>query len=173
MTSIADLLGVGSEITFEGVTYKLTRPTLLEQAKFSQWLRDRAKAEAARGDVPEDAREGLYRAAIRDVAEGYYDVDSPGYVVALQRPSGLAKLLHIILQRDHPTLDEGTVQRMMEDGLKEQFVAIVAAETDDPKALAAVLAILGFPPDYLSSKGKSSSGSPTHPSNSTPNESAG
>lgn len=173
MTSIADLLGVGSEITFEGKTYQLRRPEQKEQAEFSQWLKDRSKAEAGRGDVPDDVRDGLYRAAVRDVGELYYEVDSPGYVIALQRPAGLAKLLHIILRRDNPALDEHTVNRMMEEGLKEQFVKIVAAENDDPKVLAAVLSILGFPPDYLSSSDKSSSDSPTPPSDSTPSESGG
>lgn len=172
MTSIADLLGVGSELTFEGKQYAMRRPSLVEQAKFSQWLRDRAKEEAGRGDVPEETREGLYRAAIRDVAEGYYDVDGPGYVVALQRPSGLAKMLHIIFQTDHPGTTEEQVQRMMEDGLKEQFVKIVAAEQDDPKVLSAVLSALGLSPDYLSSRSKSSSGSPTLPSDSIPSASA-
>ena len=159
--SIADLLGVGESFAFGGTDYKLRRPTLLEQAKFSQWLKDKAKAEAARGDVPAEVREGLFRAASRDAGELYYEVDSPGYVAALQRPAGFAKLVHIILQTDHPEVQEEQVFAMLEAGLKEKFVQLVTVEQDDPKVLAAVLAILGFPPDYLSSKETSSSDSST------------
>jgi len=168
---LGDLLGVGTEFHFQGVTYTVRKPTLIEQAKFSQWLKDRAKAEASRGDVPDEAREGLYRAAIRDAAEGYFDVDSPGYITALWRPSGLVKILHIIFQRDNPAISEEQVQAMIEAGLKDTFVRIVAAEQSDPKVMAGVLAVLGFPPDYLSSSGNASSDSPTPPSNTTPSES--
>ena len=159
--TIADLLGVGDVFEFAGTKYKLRRPTLLEQAKFSQWLKDKAKAEAARGDVPDEVRDGLYRAASRDAGELYYEVDSPGYVAALQRPAGFAQLLLIVLQTDHPEVTEGVVYEMLQAGLKEKFVQLVAAEQDDPKVLAAVLAILGFPPDYLSSNATSSSDSST------------
>lgn len=161
MFSIADLLGVGDTFEFGGIKYRLRPPTLLEQARFSQWLKDKAKAEAARGDVPDDVRAGLYRAASRDAGELYYEVDSPGYVAALQTPAGLLKLLQFIFETDYPATTEEIVREMMQQGLKEKFVQMVAAEHDDPKALAAVLAILGFPPDYLSSKETSSSDSAT------------
>lgn len=162
--SIADLLGVGDTFDFAGVKYKLRRPTLLEQAKFSQWLKDKAKAEAARGDVPDEVRDGLYRAASRDAGELYYEVDSPGYVAALQRPAGFARLLQIVLETDHPEVTEEIVYEMLQSGLKEKFAQLVIAEHDDPKAVAAVLAILGFPPDYLSSNATSSEGSSIRPS---------
>lgn len=172
MSSIADLLAVGSELTFGGVKYKLRKPRLIEQARFSQWLKDTAKAEAGRGDLPDEVREGLYRAAMRDAGELYYEVDSPGYVAALQRPAGFAHLLYIIFQADHPEITEEQVREILEAGLKEQFVKIIAAEQNDPKALAGLLAVLGFPPDYLSSNGKPSSepSSSTDPNASTPSD---
>lgn len=161
MFSIADLLGVGDVFEFGGVKYKLRPPTLLEQARFSQWLKDKSKAEAARGDVPDEVRAGLFRAASRDAGELYYEIDSPGYVAALQTPAGLLKLLQCILESEYPTITEEIVREMMQQGLKEKFVQMVAAEHDDPKVLAAVLSVLGFPPDYLSSKETSSSDSAT------------
>jgi len=173
MASIADLLGLGSEMEFEGTNYTLRRPELVEQARFSQWLKDRSKAEAGRGDVPDDVREGLYRAAIRDAGELYYEIDSPGYIIALQRPSGFAKLLHIIFETDHPGIDEPTVRRLLEAGLKQKFAEVIAAEIDDPKVLEGVLAVLGFPPGYLNTSGNSSSDSPTPPTAGAPSESAG
>lgn len=170
--SIADLLGVGDTFDFAGVKYKLRRPSQVEQAKFSQWLKDKAKAEAARGDIPEDVRIGLYRAAMRDAGELYYEVDSPGYIAALQCPAGFAKLLFFILQTDHPEITDEHVYAMLEQGLKEKFAQLVAAENDDPKAMAAVLAILGLPPDFLSTAAASSSDSSTPhseaPKTSTP-----
>lgn len=150
--TIADLLAVGSELEFGGVKYALRKPTLVEQARFSQFLKDKAKSEAGRGDVPDEVREGLYRAAIRDAGELYYEVDSPGYIAALQRPAGFAKLLQIIFETDHPGVTEGTVQAILESGLKEQFVKILSSEELDPKVMEGVLAVLGFPPDYLNLK---------------------
>lgn len=172
MTSISDLLAVGSEVTFGGVKYTLRKPELDEQATFSQWLKDKAKAEAARGDVPDEVRDGLYRAASRDAGELYYEVDSPGYVAALQTPAGMVKLLHIIFSRDHPGITEGMVRGVLESGLKEVFVKALAAENSDPKVMAGVLAVLGFPKDYLSSNDNSSSESSivTDPPASPPSE---
>ncbi len=170
MQSIADLLAVGSELEFGGVKYTLRKPRLVEQARFSQWLKDKAKGEAARGDVPDEVRDGLYRAASRDAGELYYEVDAPGYVAALQRPVGFAKLLHIIFEADHPGITEEAVQEILEAGLKEQFARLVQAEYSDPKVLEGVLAILGFPPGYLDTKETSSSASSTNtdPTASTP-----
>lgn len=157
MSSIADLLAVGSEMVHDGVKYQLRKPKLIEQARFSQWLKDQAKAEAGRGDLPDEVREGLYRAAMRDAGELWYAPDSPGYVAALQKPAGFARLLFIIFQADHPEITEDKVQEILEAGLKEQFVKLVAAEINDPKSLELVLSILGFQPDYLSSSASSSS----------------
>ncbi len=162
--SIGDLLEVGSQFEFQGQTYTMRRPTQVEQARFSQWLKDDAKAEAGRGDFPDDVRSQLFRAVMRDIGEKYYEPDSPGYVAGLQCPAGFSKLLHIIFQTDHPEVQEEQVQAMLEFGLKEKFMQLVAAENQDPKILEAVATILGFRPDYLSTSGNSSSGSATRPS---------
>lgn len=168
--SIGDLLAVGSEFEFGGVKYNLRRPTLLEQARFSQWLEDDAKCEAGRGDIPDDIRANLFRAVMRDIGEKYYEVDSPGYIAALQVPRGIAKLLHIILETDHPGIPEEVVHGMLEQGLKEKFLQLVAAEQDDPKVVAAVAAMLGLPPGWLNTSDNSSSESSTStaPDASTP-----
>lgn len=160
--SIADLLEVGSEFEYGGKKYELRRPSLLEQAKFSQWLKDEVKAEAGRGDVPDDVRAQLFRAAMRDIGERYYDPDAEAYIAALQRPSGFAKLLHIILQTDHPDIPEDIVHGMLEQGLKEKFAQLVAAEHDDPNLVRAVAAMLGLRPDWVNTSVNSSSASSTN-----------
>lgn len=149
MNSILDLLAVGSEIDFHGVKYKLREPTLDEQARFAQWLKDNAKMEAFRGDIPEEHRLSLARAAMQDIGERYYDPDSPGYVAALQKPVGVIKLFQIVFERDHPAITVEQVGELFQHGLKEVFAKLARAEIEDPKVLAGVLAILGFPPAYL------------------------
>ncbi len=170
--SISDLLEVGSAFEFGGVTYQLRRPTLIEQARFSQWLKDEAKAEAGRGDLPDDVRANLFRSVMRDIGEKYYEVDSPGYVAALQVPAGFSRLLFFTLLTDHPEIQPEMVDAMLQHGLKEKFAQLVAAESDDPKVMAGVLQMLGFPPDWLSGKPNSSSDSSTPrseaPATSTP-----
>ncbi len=172
MTSIADLLAVGSEIEFGGVKYTLRKPTLDEQARFSQWLKDNAKAEPFRGELPDEVRAALARAAMQDIGERYYDIDSPGYVAALQKPVGMVKLFQIIFSRDHPAMTEEIVAELFQKGLKEVFAKVAAAEIHDPKALEGVLAILGFPPDWLSTSGNLSSDSETRPMDGSPGTSA-
>ena len=173
MTSITDLLAVGSEIEFAGVTYKLREPTLDEQARFSQWLKDSAKSEPARGDLPDEVRSQLFRAVMQDIGEKYYEVDSPGYVAALQKPVGIIKLFQIIFERDHPAITEEMVSALFQKGLKEVFAKLARAEIEDPKVMAGVLALLGFPPDYLSTSDNSSSDSETLPTTGSPGKSDG
>jgi hypothetical protein len=180
MARITELLAVGTEFEFEGEKFTYRKPRLIEQAQFSQWLKDDSKNEAGRGDVPEDVREGLYRAAMRDVGEKYYDPDSPGYVVALNRVVGMAKMLYLIFRNEknadgnlaHPGFTEEKSHRLLQFALTQEYVKLVAAENKlDPKEMAGFLIGLGFPPDYLSSSGNSSSDSATPPTTSAPSES--
>lgn len=173
MSSITDLLAVGSIIEFAGVKYTLRAAELDEQAAFSQWLKDNAKMEPFRGDIPDEVREKLARAAMQDIGDRYYDIDSPGYVAALQKPVGVIKLFQIVFTREHPGITEEQVSDLFQHGLKEIFAKLATEEISDPKVLAGVLAILGFPPDYPSTNGSSSSGSETLPTTGDPGKSEG
>ncbi len=176
--SVADLLGVGRSFEFDGKSYELREPTQVEQQRFAKGLKDRAKLDAVRTiDATEEEQQALLRAVLRDIGEGWYDVDSPGYVAGQQNPTGLAQMLHITLSRDHPEVTEEVAQRMVEKGMRDTFLQLLAAEQHDPKALEVVCLTLGFPADYLkdtaSTRPSSSSDSPTRPTTGSPGTSSG
>jgi hypothetical protein len=150
--TLADLLGCGTEVEFEGERITVRSPSVLEQAEFAAWLKDRAKREAAipPHGVDPAAHAAYVRETARGVGEGWYEPDAPGYCAALANPADFTHLLWLILKTDRPKITKAAVQGMVERGLREVFLRVVAAEDDlDPKVLAAVLRVLGFPPDYL------------------------
>lgn len=173
--TIADLLGLGRNITFEGTTYTLRKPTLLQEARFSRRLEQRAMDAVARQTgIPDEDRDKLIRAVTRDIAAGYWEVDSPGYVEALSTPDGMAHMLYLTLSADHPDVTEERARDLVGHAMKEISVVLMASNPD-PKvqaALPAVLTMLGLPPDFLSGSGSGSSASPTPPSTATPPTSA-
>lgn len=172
---LTDLLAAGTEVVVGGEAFKLRRPTLAEECEFSGWLKARAKREAAVLDpqTPEEERDRAVRLTYRDIAEGYYEPDAPGYVAATQRPDGMAEFLYLVLRTDHPAVTREQVRKLVEDGLAREWVKVLELEAADPKALRAVLAALGFPENWLASSGPSSSASPTPPSTGSPGTSAG
>lgn len=178
MATIADLLGLGGSITHEGKRYELRKPTLAEEARFSRRLEDRAKDAVLRDTkLSEEDADRLYRAVMRDIAAGYWEVDSAGYVEALRTPDGMGYMLYLVLSRDHPEVTEAVARRMIETGMREIAAALVREQTDDPKALSLVCQILGLPADFMtpaseSSSASGSSASPTPPSAGPPTSSA-
>lgn len=175
--TVADLLGVGRSFEFMGKTYELREMTLVEQARFSKWLKDRAKLDAVRTpDATEEEQQQILRAVLRDIGEGWYEIDSPGYVAGQNNPAGTAEILYITLSRDHPEVTREVAEKMVADALKEAFLQVVAAEKHDPKALELVCLSLGFPADYLqataNTNGSSSSKSETHHTTTSPGKSS-
>jgi hypothetical protein len=178
VTSVADLIGAGTEVTVGGRSYTLRKPTIAEEAAFSNWIKDRAKREAAvvpAGTPPEltdriaDRQTGV---VMRDVAEGYYDPpSSPGYVTAFSRPDGMAELLYLTLKTDHPNVTRESVRLLVEEGLAREWARVIELEKKSPEVVAAVLEFIGLPPTWLHSSESSSSASPTPPSTGAPGKS--
>jgi hypothetical protein len=152
--TLSELLNAPTEITMDGVVYKLRQPTLLEQATFERWLEQRAREAAARSvDLPDEDRRQLLRDVNADIAAGVYSFGGPACVTSLGTPAGLVKLISIIL-----ACPEATAQKLVDKQLEEIVACILAGGDHDPKLMAAVLAKVGLPPDFLSRS------SPTPPS---------
>lgn len=173
-TSLSDLLNAGTEVTVAGGTFTLRKPTLAEEGAFSKWLKDAAKREAATvpaGTPPDAAEEIAYRqtrAVMRDITAGYYEPLAEGNVAAKQRPDGIAEFLYLVLKTDHPGITREKVKKLVEDGIAQEFLRVVATEEQDPKAMGDLCAALGFPRDFLASSPTSSSESGTPPSTGSP-----
>jgi hypothetical protein len=163
MPTIADILNCPHEVAYKGKTYQLRQPDQLEQGKFSRWLEGRAWAafERRAGQLDEAEAARLERNTAQDIASGVYEFGSEASAVALQTPAGGAKLVHILLARDHPDITEAEARELFEHRLKEILAAVAAGATQDPKAVAAVLALVGLPPDFLKPRSTSSRKSQT------------
>jgi hypothetical protein len=163
MTSLADLLNAPSDIEFEGKTYKLREPTLIECGRFQRWLESEARASAAAAvELPEADRRQLLKDVNAEIAAKRYAYGGAVCVECLQTPDGLAKLLSIVCEDQGVTFE--LAKRMCDGRLLDMARHILSADaSDDPgkkAAVAALMTTLGLPP--LSSA-SSSSASPTTP----------
>jgi hypothetical protein len=161
--SLADLLNAPTEIELDGKVWKLREPTLLEQATFQRHLETRAREAAGRAtDIPDEDRRQLLRDVNADIAAGVYDFGGPVCVQALQTPTGLAKLIHIIL-RDQGC-NEDIARKLVDRQLKEIVATLVGDRLDDEEKKR-LLVNLGLPPTWSSSLRTPHSESPKANSN--------
>jgi hypothetical protein len=155
MVSLADLLSVESEVELDGKTYKLRPPNLLEQGKFQRWLEQRARESIDRATYLDDSSRLRQQNLIStDIAAGEYEWGSMVCVKALQTPTGVAKLLEIIL-----AIPAEESKKLVDEHLSRIVAVISAAVSDDPKAVRAALKTLGLPADFLTPRRGSSSDS--------------
>jgi hypothetical protein len=173
---LADLLGVPTEWAFEGVAYKVRPPNQVEQKQFSRHLERRYREWVEQStDLGEDRQQKLLQAGGLAAAAGAFEWGSDAYVEAMGKPVTLAYMLYLVLRGENP--DKGVTEelclRMVGQKLAEIAAVLHAEAQDDPKKAEAALAAVGLPPSYWRPSGTSTSGSPTHPSTSPPNSSAG
>lgn len=173
--TLESMLAAETEVEVGGETFKLHKATLDEQKAFSKHLKDRARREAVvtDPDMPDEDRDRLARMALRDVAEGYYDPLSPGYVAAQQTPEGMAEFIFCVLRTNHPTITRARVRELIEAGIAQKFLEVVRMEEPDadPKVLGDLCVALGFPRNFLSPSESSSSASVTRPTTGSPGKS--
>lgn len=154
MATLAELLNSPAEFTFEGQTYKLREPTLLECGEYQRWLESEARASAAAStDLPEEDRRQLLRDVNADVAAKRYAWGGPECVLSLRSPDGLAKLMSIVCRDQgvtYPLARQMCVARLWD--IARALLAVEQGDDPEKKArLAALLKSMGLPPDFLSS----------------------
>lgn len=154
---MADLLGVGTELTLDGETYAVKAPTLLEQGRYQRWLEQRARESLDRATYLDDvARATAQNAVTRDIAAGEYEWGGDLCVKALRTEAGVVKLLEVVLG-----VPPETARRLYDTRLGQIMAVLKAASDDDPKVLGEALKTLGLPADFLTPKRTSSSASGT------------
>ncbi|AMV28787.1 hypothetical protein VT84_30620 [Gemmata sp. SH-PL17] len=148
--SLADLLNSPGDFPFEGVTYKLGQPTVMQMGQYARWLEQRAREATVRAtDLDDDTRRVLLKDVIADIAAGVYEWGSETCCKAMQLPRGQAKFLAIMLADQG--VDDETADRMIASRLADVVSLIQIAVSDDPKAMAAALNQLGLPSNFVSS----------------------
>lgn len=144
MGATAAALNIGVEIKHGAKTYTLASPFTYEvQAKFEQWLGDRAM-DAVRHRkhilrTPEDFGAAL-AAVARDIAAFAYDFMGDTAQKAAQTDPGVKRLFLYCLQVNHPEADEELVEAIIKDR-KDEVVsklqqAAATPEDDDPNPAA-------------------------------------
>lgn len=155
--TLAEMLNAAAELEFEGKTYRLRKPTLLEEGEFQVYLEQCASDSIERREWKDpDDKLAAQNLVTRDCAEGYYESGGEGYVRAVSNPRRLPRLLAIIC-RDQGMTPQ-IAERLVQTEMKKIAAILISKVHDDPKSLGAVLATLGLPADYLSRL------SPAHPS---------
>lgn len=142
-----------TEMTYKGHVYKLSKPTVLQQAQFQRWLEQRARDAIGREVDLEPARIAQLDASLTDsIATGQYEWGGELCMRALRTPSGLAKLTEILLA------DQGVTYPMALEMVQQQFTETAARLLQevnyDPGVMAATLELLGLPPNYFTQKRK-------------------
>ncbi len=157
--TLASLFNAPTELEFEGEKYLLRKPNQLEEGMYQRWLEQLAWDKInARTYQDEAEKLASLRMHDHDCAAGVFEYGGEVSVKRLMTPKGLAKLIAIIC-RDQGMTDE-QAERWVELENRKIAAVLVSKATDDPKALAAALAILGLPKDFLSC---SSSTNPSEP----------
>jgi len=150
LTPLSDLFNTPSEIEFEGKAYKLRKPTQFEESRFTTWLEDRARADAARATGPDGFAERYMAVVNKNIACLTYAWGGAAAVEALLTPAGMTKMLQIIIAADDPEFTEDVAARMADRKLRESAAKILGAAQSDPKGVRQLLTFLGLPPDFLS-----------------------
>lgn len=162
MPSLAELLNAPGDFEYQGKTYQLRQPTLLECGRYQRWLESEARASAAAAtDLPEEDRRNLLRDVNADIAAQTYAWGGEVCIRSLRTPQGAAKLLSITAE------DQGVsyplALEMINHRFKELTALMFEADAgDDPKKkahLGSLLATLGLPADFLSNSSSKSAAS--------------
>lgn len=153
MPDLAELFNAPEKLEFEGNTYLLREPTVVEAGEWSRWFQAEARASAARAtELPEEDRRRLLRDVNADIAAQVYSWGSEACVVALRSPEGLARLMCIVCKEQGVTYP--LALKICTARLHEIARVLLAAEQgDDPekKALARqLLTSVGLPANFLS-----------------------
>lgn len=106
MFDLSQLAGLDATFEYEGSRYDLRELDFEQRARFSKWVKDRAKAEAARpADIPGDFARTLASTVLADIAAGQYDWGGPVCIAALFSPEGAAFALSLALGHLGPPPD--------------------------------------------------------------------
>src|SRR5688572_19717875 len=133
---LADLLGIASEIEFEGKLLRVRAPSQTEQGLFSRFLERRARDFVSRSlEMEQDEKTLLLRGIAADAAAGTYDWGADAYVRALGTPMGIAKMLHLVLSAENPTeiIDEDFTTRLVAQKVTEIAAVLQAQEMPEKK----------------------------------------
>lgn len=128
------VLGMGSEIEFEGKTWRMAPFTYEIQALYSAWLKKRAVmgVKEQRAYLSDEEYNAKMDKVDQNIAAGVYGFGGEVCVKSSQSMDGLKELLYITLHKNHPDVDRAFIDRLFMDKLiqAEALAAIQRANSD-------------------------------------------
>src|SRR5688500_2548579 len=108
MPTLAQIFNSPETFEFEGKTYTIREPTLLECATYTRWLESEARASAAAAtDLPERDRRQLLRDVNADVAAKRFAWGGLACVESLSTAEGIGKLMSVVCADQGVTYELG------------------------------------------------------------------
>lgn len=141
------LFNLPTEFEFEGKKYPIKELTFEQQARYSKWLRERARAAATvnpDSGVPVEVQQALYSAFLTDAAGGVYDYGGPACIKSMSSQSGMAYALYLMISAEDPSFDEMEAAALVAKEF-ERLSAVIAEKLNDPKFMATMVNELNGP----------------------------
>jgi len=165
----ADIFAVGQTLDYKApdgtiTTFKLRPPNQYEQGEFQRWLEQKIHDAIDRSSDSEERKIKRHSLIDAQAGMGEYAWDGPSGMESRFKPEGYIETLKIVC-RDQGMTDE-IAQEIFQQNLYRLWRDVMESQGQDPKALAPVLAALGFPTGFLECEPSvpSSNNSSTHPS---------
>ena len=138
MGPISKALGQEQEILFDGKKYRLSGMTVEGLGLWEQYLLEQAELglERRRHLMAPDAFLARCSQLDQDAAAGVYGFFSPVSSKAQAHLPGMKKLLWLRLKVNHPEVDDGFVQRLVEERFEELMGKARTQDAPDPNSPA-------------------------------------
>ncbi len=136
------LLGVGSEIEFEGKTYTMAPLTYELQAKYVAWLKKRAvmSIKEQREYLTDEEYKEKMDNVDRNMAAGVYGFGGKVCVDSVRSMDGLKELVRLTLAKNYPEVNHEFIDRLFETKM-EEATANIKRDNANP--------LLGTPPTMM------------------------
>jgi hypothetical protein len=136
--SLAKLLNVGSDLEWNGKTYKLTEANIAQHAEFSTWVEMRAWDAIERRQM-HSPNQATYSASVSElnasIAAGEYEWGGVPVMRATRTFAGQKQLVVIVLRSNYPELMDEEIDAMYTAKHKE-IAKRIEEITADPKVLS-------------------------------------
>lgn len=148
MGQIAQALGQGPTLQYDGQTYTLAPWSYDIQARFERYLEAEATLAARRmaEHLPLEEAKQLLKDVHRDVTAGLYTFGTETVAEALKSLRHLQYLLWLTLLPNHPEVKLDTARKMMDEQLEQVMQAMSDANADPTKAKTATPESVPTPP---------------------------
>jgi hypothetical protein len=135
MGQLADALGIGASISYNGKTYQIAPWTFEIQGKYERYLEEQAILAVRRNKhmLPEDEYGSALKGVMQDIAAGEYSFGSDLLARSLKKLPHITYLIYLCLEVNHPDISLKLVQDMVKEKI-EEFIEKMDLLNNDPNS---------------------------------------